>query len=93
MPTDAEVNAELENLKKQPNVAQALANKVVSEETLKYDIRWQRARFNLATASVKITPEEVEKLELIAAKCPVHRTLEGETRFEQQVELVEPAAG
>lgn len=40
-----------------------------------------------------LTPEQVEKLELIAAKCPVHRTLEAEARFQQQVELVEPATG
>lgn len=40
-----------------------------------------------------LTPEQVERLEVIAAKCPVHRTLAGETRFEQSVELVEPAAG
>jgi putative redox protein len=40
-----------------------------------------------------LTPDQVERLELIAAKCPVHRTLSGETRFEQTVELVEPATG
>ena len=40
-----------------------------------------------------LAPEQVERLELIAAKCPVHRTLSGETRFEQGVELVEPASG
>lgn len=40
-----------------------------------------------------LAPDQVERLELIAAKCPVHRTLEGEARFEQRVELVEPATG
>jgi putative redox protein len=40
-----------------------------------------------------LTPEQVERLERIAAKCPVHRTLEGEVRFEQRTELVESAAG
>ena len=40
-----------------------------------------------------LTPDQVERLEFIAAKCPVHRTLAGETYFEQTVELVEPAAG
>lgn len=40
-----------------------------------------------------LTPEQVERLEMVAAKCPVHRTLAGEARFEQQVELVEPATG
>jgi putative redox protein len=36
--------------------------------------------------------EQVERLSVIAAKCPVHRTLDGEVTFEQNVELVEPAA-
>jgi putative redox protein len=40
-----------------------------------------------------LTPEQVERLEVIAAKCPIHRTLSGETLFEQEVELVEPATG
>ena len=31
--------------------------------------------------------EQVEKLRQIAAKCPVHRTLEGEVAFDEQVEL------
>jgi putative redox protein len=30
--------------------------------------------------------EQVEKLRVIAAKCPVHRTLEGEVAFEERVE-------
>lgn len=37
------------------------------------------------------TQEQVERLETIAAKCPVHRTLAGEVLFEQRVEMVEPA--
>ena len=37
------------------------------------------------------TAEQVERLQVIAAKCPVHRTLEGEVMFEDRVELVEPA--
>jgi putative redox protein len=41
----------------------------------------------------ELPPDQVERLEIIAAKCPVHRTLEGEVRFEQEVELVEPATG
>ena len=31
--------------------------------------------------------EQIEKLRVIAAKCPVHRTLEGEVMFEERVEL------
>ena len=38
------------------------------------------------------TEEQVERLRVIAAKCPVHRTLDGEVRFDERVELVEPAA-
>jgi putative redox protein len=36
-------------------------------------------------------PEQIEKLRVIAAKCPVHRTLEGEVMFEDRIKLVEPA--
>jgi putative redox protein len=31
--------------------------------------------------------EQMDKLRVIAAKCPVHRTLEGEVMFEERVEL------
>jgi putative redox protein len=34
-----------------------------------------------------LTEDQVEKLQVIAAKCPVHRTLEGEVFFEERVEL------
>lgn len=33
-----------------------------------------------------IDPAQRERLEIIAAKCPVHRTLEGEVMFEERVE-------
>jgi putative redox protein len=35
-----------------------------------------------------LTEEQAEKLTVIAAKCPVHRTLEGEVAFEERVQLV-----
>jgi putative redox protein len=31
--------------------------------------------------------EQIERLQVIAAKCPVHRTLEGEVMFDERVEL------
>jgi putative redox protein len=34
-----------------------------------------------------LTPEQVERMRVIAAKCPVHRTLEGEVAFDERVEL------
>ena len=34
-----------------------------------------------------LSEEQVERLRVIAAKCPVHRTLEGEVAFEERVEL------
>jgi putative redox protein len=36
--------------------------------------------------------EQIERLRVIAAKCPVHRTLDGEVMFDERIELVEPAA-
>src|SRR5215217_5285550 len=35
-----------------------------------------------------LSDEQVDKLSVIAAKCPVHRTLEGEVAFDERVELV-----
>jgi putative redox protein len=34
----------------------------------------------------QLSEEQVERLQVIAAKCPVHRTLEGEVAFEERVE-------
>ena len=34
-----------------------------------------------------LSEEQVERLRVIAAKCPVHRTLEGEVLFDERVEL------
>ena len=31
--------------------------------------------------------EQIEKLQVIGAKCPVHRTLEGEVAFDERVEI------
>jgi len=38
------------------------------------------------------TDEQVERLKVIAAKCPVHRTLDGEVMFEERVERLELTA-
>ncbi len=35
-----------------------------------------------------LTDEQVERLTVIAAKCPIHRTLEGEVTFEERVQRV-----
>lgn len=35
-----------------------------------------------------LSDEQVERLKVIAAKCPVHRTLDGEVMFEERVERV-----
>ena len=37
------------------------------------------------------TDEQVERLKVIAAKCPVHRTLDGEVMFRERVERLELA--
>ena len=34
-----------------------------------------------------LSDEQVRKLQVIATKCPVHRTLEGEVAFEERIEL------
>jgi putative redox protein len=38
-----------------------------------------------------LTEEQVDKLRVIAGKCPVHRALEGPSTFEERIELVSPA--
>ena len=60
LPQDSDINAELETLEKQPNVQQALAARILTEDNLRYDLRVQRARFNIATAAISLTTAEVE---------------------------------
>jgi len=36
-----------------------------------------------------LTDEQVDRLKVIAAKCPVHRTLDGEVMFDERVELAD----
>jgi parvulin-like peptidyl-prolyl isomerase len=57
---DADVTSELELYRKQENIRKALADHVVTESDLKYDIRVQRGRFNLATNGATISDAEVE---------------------------------
>jgi len=48
-------------------------------------------RFSLVVRLPDGLPEEqVERLMVIAAKCPVHRTLDGEVMFDERVELATP---
>lgn len=35
-----------------------------------------------------LSNEQVDRLKVIAAKCPVHRTLDGEVAFDERVEIV-----
>jgi putative redox protein len=39
-----------------------------------------------------LTDEQVQRLKVIATKCPVHRTLDGEVMFDERVERTELAA-
>jgi putative redox protein len=51
--------------------------------------RGSPTKFQMAVKLPKELPEEQrEKMMQIAAKCPVHRTLEGEVMFDEKVELV-----
>jgi putative redox protein len=46
-------------------------------------------RFNLVMRFPdSMSDEQVERLRVIAAKCPVHRTLEGEVMFDERIERV-----
>ena len=39
-----------------------------------------------------LSDEQIERLSVIAAKCPVHRTLDGDAIFEELIETVPPAS-
>ena len=39
-----------------------------------------------------LTQEQVDRLMVIAAKCPVHRTLDGEVMFDERVEIAQPSS-
>ena len=39
-----------------------------------------------------LTDEQVQRLKVIATKCPVHRTLDGEVMFSERVERIQLAA-
>ena len=46
-------------------------------------------RFDLVIRlSESVTDEQAERLKVIAAKCPVHRTLEGEVMFRERMDRV-----
>ncbi|MGN6371403.1 MAG: OsmC family protein [Solirubrobacteraceae bacterium] len=50
-------------------------------------------KFDIVVRLPEDLPEEqVERLRVIAAKCPVHRTLEGEVMFSEHVERTQPVA-
>ena len=62
---------------------------------LEVDVRYAPAERGCPTKFelvLKMPPhldeEQIERLQVIAAKCPVHRTLEGEVMFDEKVELV-----
>jgi putative redox protein len=62
-------------------------------EGLAVDVRYSPAergcptRFELVLKMpAHLDEEQVERLRVIAAKCPVHRTLEGEVAFDERVE-------
>jgi len=64
----------------------------VGEVTVSVDYepaqRGSPTRFNMVVRMPKELPEDQrQRLMQIAAKCPVHRTLEGEVMFEEAVEL------
>jgi putative redox protein len=51
--------------------------------------RGSPTKFQMTMKMSKELPEEQrERLTQIAAKCPVHRTLEGEVMFDEKVELI-----
>jgi putative redox protein len=53
--------------------------------------RGRPTQFNLVLRLPEtLSEEQVERLTTIAAKCPIHRTLEGEVTFNERVQRVTP---
>ena len=80
MPADPDVEAEFNRAKAQPQVQQALAAHQLSEQFLRNGIRYQKARFNIATIAASVTPQEVEKYykdHIASFTVPERFTLEG----------------
>jgi hypothetical protein len=80
MPSDAEVATELARVRSQPQVQQMLAAHLLSDDYLKQSIRYQRARFNLATTAASVSPADVEKYykdHVAAYTTPERFTMEG----------------
>lgn len=51
--------------------------------------RGEPARFEVSVRiPAELSDEQVERIKVIAGKCPVHRTLVGEVEIEDRVELV-----
>lgn len=51
--------------------------------------RGEPARYAVAVRiPAELSGDQVERLEVIAGKCPVHRTLTGEVEIEDRIELV-----
>jgi parvulin-like peptidyl-prolyl isomerase len=59
LPKEAELDADLANLKKQAHIAAALQSKLVTEAALREDVRIQRALYNVATVNERISSSEV----------------------------------
>lgn len=59
LPSDAELDKAVEDAKKQPGIALALQNKLVTEATLREELKIQRALYNVATVNRNVTQEEV----------------------------------
>jgi hypothetical protein len=80
MPTEAEVATELARARAQAQIQQALAAHQFSEDFLKTSIRYQKARYNLATTAASVSPQDVEKYykdHIAAYTTPERFTLEG----------------
>jgi putative redox protein len=54
--------------------------------------RGSPTKFNLVLRLPRaLSEQQLRRLQVIAARCPVHRALDGEVTFSQRLELVEPA--
>ncbi len=60
IPADAELDAEVERAKAVPSIRIAINKRLFTEEYLRYELKVQLTRFNIATVAVSAAPEDVE---------------------------------
>ena len=61
LPAESEIQTEYETIMKREDAKKAFADGSIKESALRYSLKVSKARFNLATTAVSLSPAEVQK--------------------------------